>query len=106
MFELSGYQHNSLTTFFMKEKIPVILDQEIDQLEPAYFWGGGGRLALKIGVSIPDYKKYIGDRLIVDLISTPKSLEKIEANIKEGGLPIAAKVANGTQKKDNVEYID
>ena len=73
MADLSGYRFNAVTPFFMtNEKLPVLLDQSIVDLEPSYFWMGGGRVSLKLGMSVSDVKAYFGDRLIVDYISDPK----------------------------------
>ena len=73
MAELSGYKFNAVTPFFMKnESLPIIIDKSIADLEPAYFWMGGGRVSLKLGTSVADFQKYCGDRLIIDSISDPK----------------------------------
>ena len=45
--------------------MPIILSEEISKLEPAYFWLSGGLLDVKMGVSVPDFKKYFGDRVII-----------------------------------------
>ena len=67
MADLSGYKFNAVTPFFMaNESLPVILDENIANLESGYFWMGGGRVSLKIGISVSDFKRYIGDRLIID----------------------------------------
>ena len=73
MAELSGYKFNAVTPFFMKdETLPMILDESIANLDCGYFWLGGGRVSLKTGVSVGEFKKYVGDRLIVDNISDSK----------------------------------
>ena len=67
MAELSGYRFNAVFPFFMKnETLPIILDASITELDPQYFWFGGGRVSLKTGTSIEDFKKYAGSRLIID----------------------------------------
>ena len=48
------------------------MDQHIADLDPQYFWMGGGRLSLKMGCSIAEFKQYMGKRLIIDAISDPK----------------------------------
>ena len=67
MAELSGYNFNAVTPFFMKnEKLLIVLDENIANLEAGYFWMGGGRVSLKIGCSIPEFEKYVGkNRLLV-----------------------------------------
>ena len=73
MEELSGYRFNAVTPFFMQNQtMPVILDQSVADLDPQYFWMGGGRVSLKLGTSVADFKSYFGDRLIVESISDPK----------------------------------
>ena len=73
MAELSGYKFNAVFPFFMKnETLPIILDQNIAELDPKYFWMGGGRVSLKTGTSVEEFKKYVGDRLIIDSVSDPK----------------------------------
>ena len=47
------------------EKLPIILSQDIAELEPGYFWHSGGRIQIKMGVSVPDFKQHFKDRLIV-----------------------------------------
>jgi len=58
------------------ESLPVILDKSIDDLDSQYFWLGGGRVFLKLGTSIKDFKSYMGNRLIIDEISEPKILKR------------------------------
>ena len=56
MEDLSGYRFNAVTPYFMtNEKLPIILDETIANLDPAYFWIGGGRVSLKIGTSIKEF---------------------------------------------------
>ena len=63
---LSGYVHNAVTPFFMHdENIPIILSQDVLDLEPAYIWMGGGRLNIKMGVTVADFLRYFGKRVIV-----------------------------------------
>jgi len=62
MADLSGYEHNAVTPLFMKSELAVVLDEHIAELEPAYFWMGGGRLSLKLGISLEHFKAYLGPR--------------------------------------------
>jgi hypothetical protein len=43
--------------------MPIVLDQSIHELSPQYFWLGGGRVSLKIGISVPEIQKYLANRL-------------------------------------------
>ena len=65
---LSGYEFNAITPFFMHgegKNLPIFLSDEIAKLEPAYFWFSGGRIQIKMGVSVAEFQKYFGDRVIV-----------------------------------------
>ena len=54
--EMSGYQYNAITPFFMKnDTLPIILSEDIANLEPAYLWFSGGRINIKMGVSVKDF---------------------------------------------------
>jgi prolyl-tRNA editing enzyme YbaK/EbsC (Cys-tRNA(Pro) deacylase) len=71
MERLSGYKFNAVTPFFMSDQtLPIILDSEIANLDCGYFWMGGGRVPLKIGISVQEFSNHIGERLVVDLISS------------------------------------
>ena len=65
---LSGYAYNAITPFFMNgggEKLPIILSDDIAELNPAYLWFSGGRIQIKMGVSVPDFLKCFEPRVIV-----------------------------------------
>ena len=65
---LSGYAYNAITPFFMTgggERLPIILSEDIAQMNPAYFWFSGGRIQIKMGVSVPDFLKHFKERVIV-----------------------------------------
>ena len=66
--ELSGYDYNAITPFFMNgggEKLPIILAQDIAELDPAYLWFSGGRIQIKMGVSVPDFVEYFKERVTI-----------------------------------------
>ena len=64
--DISGYEYNAITPFFMQnQEIPIILSEDITLLEPAYLWFSGGMINVKMGVSVSDFLKYFGDRVIV-----------------------------------------
>ena len=57
-FELTGMVNNAITPFFMKpggQKLPILLSEKIAKLDPSYFWMGGGRLELKMGISVEEF---------------------------------------------------
>jgi prolyl-tRNA editing enzyme YbaK/EbsC (Cys-tRNA(Pro) deacylase) len=53
--ELTGYGYNAITPFLMKTEIPVVLSKSICELQPKYFWMGGGEVELKIGMSVEEF---------------------------------------------------
>ena len=71
---LSGYEFNAITPFFMTgggEKLPIILSQDIADLSPPYLWFSGGRIQIKMGVSVADFLRHFGHRVIVAKICDP-----------------------------------
>lgn len=65
---LTGYQFNAITPFLIEKEaknLPILLSEEIASLEPAYFWFSGGRIQIKMGVSVADFQKYFGERVVV-----------------------------------------
>ena len=55
--ELSGYESGSVTPVGLKTQLPLILSHKIDQLQPDFFWMGGGEQLLKLGMSVTDFKR-------------------------------------------------
>ena len=51
------------------DKLVIILARHIYELSPGYFWMGGGRPELKLGISVEEFMKYFGDRVIIGDIS-------------------------------------
>ena len=51
------------------DSLRIILSEGIYKLEPGYFWLGGGRVELKIGVSVEEFMQYFGNRVIIGNIS-------------------------------------
>jgi len=47
----------------------VLADTIVKGLNPAYFWLGGGRVELKMGVSVEEFLAYFGSRVLVGNIS-------------------------------------
>ncbi len=60
-------------------KIPIILSEDITELEPAYFWFSGGRINVKMGISVVDFLQYFGNRVIVAKITW---FEYLDLNLK------------------------
>lgn len=63
--QLTGYGYNATTPFLMKTSMPIILTARVAELQPAYFWMGGGEVELKLGMSVSEFvqvtKAYIAD---------------------------------------------
>ena len=51
------------------DSLKIILSEGIYNLSPKYFWLGGGRVELKLGVSVDEFMQFFGDRVIVGNIS-------------------------------------
>lgn len=53
---ITGYKHNSVTPFGLKDStLPIILSEAI--IPHGYFWMGGGHIHLKLGMSVNDFMK-------------------------------------------------
>lgn len=63
--QLTGYGYNATTPFLMKTSMPIILTARVAELQPAYFWMGGGEVELKLGMSVSEFvqvtKAYVAD---------------------------------------------
>eukprot|EP01125_Pyxidicula_operculata_P010293 TRINITY_DN3393_c0_g1_i1.p1 TRINITY_DN3393_c0_g1~~TRINITY_DN3393_c0_g1_i1.p1 ORF type:complete len:160 (+),score=38.94 TRINITY_DN3393_c0_g1_i1:446-925(+) len=64
-FALSGFDHNAITPFGMKVKMPIVLSDKIAQLKEGYFWLGGGDVDLKLKIDVSEFidkcKPYVVD---------------------------------------------
>ncbi len=47
----------------------ILSDTIVKGLDPAFFYLGGGRVELKMGLSLDEFLGYFGDRVIVGNIS-------------------------------------
>lgn len=47
---MSGFAHNGVTPYGMKEPVPVVIAEEITKLDPPFMWLGGGDPDLKLRV--------------------------------------------------------
>jgi hypothetical protein len=47
----------------------IIADTIVKGLNPDYFWLGGGRVELKLGISVEEFLAYFGNRVIIGNIS-------------------------------------
>ncbi len=52
---LTGYGHNAVTPVGMAHPIPIVLSHKILELDPPFFWMGGGEVDLKLGLSAPQF---------------------------------------------------
>jgi prolyl-tRNA editing enzyme YbaK/EbsC (Cys-tRNA(Pro) deacylase) len=66
---ITGYKHNSVTPFGLKESVPIILAEAI--VKESYFWMGGGHIHLKLGMSVSDFQKQ--PNVVVMDVSNPRA---------------------------------
>ena len=52
---LTGYSHNSVTPFGLKQEVPIVLTRAV--LPLYFFWMGGGHMDLKLGMAVSDFIK-------------------------------------------------
>jgi prolyl-tRNA editing enzyme YbaK/EbsC (Cys-tRNA(Pro) deacylase) len=55
---LTGYEFNAITPFLINaeaKNLPILLSEDIALLQPAYLWFSGGRIQIKMGVSVADF---------------------------------------------------
>ena len=69
---ITGYAHNSVTPFGLKEAVPIILSSAI--VPYGYFWMGGGHVHLKLGMAVSDFLK-VPNVQVMDL-SVPRISEE------------------------------
>jgi prolyl-tRNA editing enzyme YbaK/EbsC (Cys-tRNA(Pro) deacylase) len=74
--ELTGFSHNAVVPFGTRTKIPIILDQEILQLNPRHFWMGGGHVDCKLRIDTDEFVALLNP-LVGDVTT---SLTKEELN--------------------------
>jgi prolyl-tRNA editing enzyme YbaK/EbsC (Cys-tRNA(Pro) deacylase) len=73
--DVTGFTHNAVVPFGLKTSMPVILSREITQLNPPYFWMGGGHVDCKLRVDVPEFldrfQPFVAD------ITVPYSAEEL-----------------------------
>ena len=58
MAALSGFEHNAVTPYGMREaRVPVVLAMAAARAPREFFWMGGGHADLKVGVPVADFLK-------------------------------------------------
>ena len=50
---ITGYQHNSVTPFGLKENVRMVLTEQV--VKRRFFWMGGGHVHLKLGVATSEF---------------------------------------------------
>ncbi|KAK9825072.1 hypothetical protein WJX74_006099 [Apatococcus lobatus] len=48
--QLTGFGHNAVTPVGMRTPLPIIMSHHIQNLQPGWFWMGGGEVDLKLGL--------------------------------------------------------
>lgn len=56
--EMTGFKRNAITPIASYTKIPIILSQGIYDLNPNFFWLGGGEVDVKIELSVDEFVKH------------------------------------------------
>ena len=63
--QLTGYASGSVTPVGLQNALPILMSDAIANLQPAFFWMGGGEEFLKLGLNVHDfitaYKPFIVD---------------------------------------------
>lgn len=49
------------------KNIPIIVDEKITQLQPNYFWAGGGEIDVKIGFPVQNFCKNVPNCYVADV---------------------------------------
>lgn len=57
--ELTGFGYNAVVPFGTKTPIPIILSQKITELQPAFFWMGGGHEDCKVRVDTEEFLRVL-----------------------------------------------
>ena len=66
-FELSGFEHNAIAPFgFANGNLPIIMAKDIVDLNPDWFWLGGGSVDLKLGFKVSEFVQKLNP-FIVDI---------------------------------------
>ena len=56
---LTGYEHNAVVPIGMKTTLPIILSEQITQLQPNHFWLGAGQVDVKLRVEVNEFKELL-----------------------------------------------
>jgi len=54
-FRISGFKHNAITPFGLKLQIPFVLCSRIVETAPDWFYMGGGKIDVKLGIPTSDF---------------------------------------------------
>lgn len=76
---ITGYQHNSVTPFGLKERVCMVLTSNV--VDTKFFWMGGGHVHLKLGLATADFIAAF-DPVIGD-ISSPRLGEVSAADMED-----------------------
>lgn len=52
---LTGFYHNGVSPYGLLTDIPVVLCNECLNISPSYIYMGGGKVDVKLGVSVKDF---------------------------------------------------
>jgi prolyl-tRNA editing enzyme YbaK/EbsC (Cys-tRNA(Pro) deacylase) len=55
--KLTGFEHNAVAPIGCRMKIPIIVSHRIAELQPSFFWLGGGEVDLKLGLDWNEFSQ-------------------------------------------------
>ena len=67
---LSGFNHNSVSPFGLLTQIPIVICSHCIAVKPPYLYMGGGKVDIKLGLSVADFLRSTG--AIVGVVSSPR----------------------------------
>ncbi|TDH74169.1 hypothetical protein CCR75_001130 [Bremia lactucae] len=73
--ELTGFQHNGVSTFGTKTRVPVIVSGAIADLKPSFIWLGGGAELIKLRISVQDLVQALKARVAVGITALRTGLD-------------------------------
>merc|ERR1712226_1116758 len=53
--KLTGFSFNAVTPFLWNEKIPIVVDENLNFLTPKLFWMGGGHKDTKMRIGLDEF---------------------------------------------------
>ena len=79
---LHDYEHNGVAPFNLKKKMTFFLSEKIANLDPQFFWLGGGHPDIKLRISVAEFiKKCENPIFVADIADYDiKDIDNIKKN--------------------------